>query len=133
MVDKYTAYDKMARDSRLSKMKQQAFDGSLLYTFSTTLQHTHRRIMMIGESLEVCKEIKPASLDFVFIDADHCYESCSADIKAWYPKVRKGGVVSGHDYSGRHQGVCRAVDEFCEEHKYRLRRLTQCIWWVKND
>ncbi len=37
-------------------------------------------------------------VDFVFVDADHTYEGCLGDLKAWVPKVRKGGVIAGHDY-----------------------------------
>ena len=32
------------------------------------------------------------------ISADHSYESCLADINAWHPKIRFGGILSGHDY-----------------------------------
>ncbi len=38
------------------------------------------------------------SLDWVFIDADHSFEAVSADVAAWYPKVKPGGILSGHDY-----------------------------------
>lgn len=51
------------------------------------------------------------SLDFVFIDADHSYEGCKRDIEAWYPKVRKGGLVAGHDYNPKWPGVIKAVNE----------------------
>ena len=37
------------------------------------------------------------SIDFVFIDADHSYDGVKEDIKMWEPKVKKGGLVSGHD------------------------------------
>lgn len=47
----------------------------------------------------------------VFVDADHSYESCLKDIKLWRPKVRKGGVLAGHDYSGTFPGVQKAVNE----------------------
>lgn len=47
----------------------------------------------------------------VFIDANHEYESVRDDIKAWMPKVRKGGLVCGHDYGGWWKGVTKAVDE----------------------
>lgn len=38
------------------------------------------------------------TLDFVYIDANHTYEAVIDDINAWYPKVKSGGIVSGHDY-----------------------------------
>ena len=52
------------------------------------------------------------SLDFVFIDADHRYEGVLADIKAWLPKVRDGGIIAGHDYDW--EGVFKAVNEMFE-------------------
>lgn len=36
--------------------------------------------------------------DFVYIDANHRYEYAKEDIDLWYPKVKKGGMMSGHDY-----------------------------------
>lgn len=38
------------------------------------------------------------SLDFVFIDANHEYSAIAADIDAWLPKVKKGGIIAGHDF-----------------------------------
>lgn len=43
------------------------------------------------------KSFDNESLDFVFIDADHSYAGVKKDIDAWWPKVRNGGMVSGHD------------------------------------
>jgi uncharacterized Rossmann fold enzyme len=65
-------------------------------------------------SVEAAAEIPDASLDFVFIDADHSYEGCKADIEAWAPKVKPGGLIAGHDYENTafpKFGVKRAVDE----------------------
>ncbi len=53
--------------------------------------------------------IEDESLDFVFIDADHTHEGCLKDIEAWTPKVRSGGMISGHDLEWN--PVKRAVDE----------------------
>ena len=54
------------------------------------------------------------SLDFVFIDAQHDYESVKNDITCWLPKIKTGGFISGHDYDDnpeRGYGVIQAVDE----------------------
>jgi len=53
---------------------------------------------------------KDNSLDFVFIDAAHDYESVRKDIHAWFPKVKKLGVMAGHDYEC--PDVRKAVNEF---------------------
>lgn len=67
-------------------------------------------------------------LDFVFIDAEHDYKSCAEDIKAWLPKIRKGGVIAGHDYDGSFQGVVRAVDEaFKKKATIRGRSWVYCV------
>jgi hypothetical protein len=41
----------------------------------------------------------PGSVDFVFLDASHDERSVRADIAAWLPRVRPGGVLAGHDFS----------------------------------
>jgi len=50
-------------------------------------------------SIEAAKEISNESLDFCFIDVGHSYEAVKEDINAWWPKMRKGGLFCGHDYS----------------------------------
>lgn len=37
-------------------------------------------------------------LDMLFIDGGHSYEQAKADILAWLPHVRTGGIVALHDY-----------------------------------
>jgi SAM-dependent methyltransferase len=49
-------------------------------------------------SVEASKRYADASLDFVFIDADHSYAAVARDIDAWRPKVKPGGWLSGHDF-----------------------------------
>lgn len=71
-----------------------------------------RLIVHKGLTHEVAKEVPNASLDFVFIDADHEYEGCKQDILDWRPKVRPGGLLMGHDINM--PGVRRAVDECCD-------------------
>ena len=51
------------------------------------------------------------AFDFVFIDADHSYEAVRADILAYRPLVKRGGILAGHDYAPKWEGVRQAVDE----------------------
>ncbi len=46
------------------------------------------------------KGFKDEAFDLVFIDADHRYSEISADIKVWFPKVKTGGILCGHDCDG---------------------------------
>ena len=62
------------------------------------------------KSVEASLGFKDGSVDLVFLDGDHSFDGCSADIVAWWPKLRKGGVMLGHDYCARLQGVIDAVN-----------------------
>jgi len=68
-------------------------------------------------SAEAAPRFPDAYFDFVYIDGNHYVEYVRADLEAWAPKVRPGGVIGGDDY-GREgwwdDGVTRAVDEFVD-------------------
>ena len=64
-----------------------------------------------GESIKVACQFKDGVFDFVYLDADHEYDSVKADIAAWLPKIKVDGFIGGHDYVWRHPGVLRAVWE----------------------
>ena len=60
--------------------------------------HEDRAIMIRAKS-EIAADIFPDnSLDFVYIDANHAYQYVVQDINLWYPKVKPGGFICGHDY-----------------------------------
>jgi hypothetical protein len=51
-----------------------------------------------GDSVAVASTVPDRSLDFVYIDGNHSYGAVLADLQAWTPKVKIGGVIAGHDY-----------------------------------
>jgi hypothetical protein len=52
-------------------------------------------------SVDAAKDFKKNSLDFVYIDANHALQYVIADIAAWEPIVKPGGILCGHDYAHR--------------------------------
>lgn len=57
-----------------------------------------RCFMIRSDSKNAAELFDDETLDFVYIDANHKYEYVKQDIELWFPKVRKGGIVTGHDY-----------------------------------
>ena len=76
-------------------------------------------------SVEAAATLADSSLDYVYIDARHDYSGVMEDLRAWYPKLRAGGLLAGHDFipdTGPDHvikegdfGVQRAVAEFARE------------------
>ena len=103
------------------------------------------------------------SLDFIYIDANHTYEAVVEDLRNWYPKVRPGGLIMGHDYlpdyfyedkeeknqalytfpTGQPDkseyagmfGVNPAVNEFGSENNYEIKKTDEFLgtWYFFNE
>ncbi|MCK9351247.1 MAG: class I SAM-dependent methyltransferase [Candidatus Paceibacterota bacterium] len=83
-------------------------------------------------SMDAVEDFEDGSLDFVYIDANHRPDFITDDVREWTKKVRKGGIVSGHDYR---PGMAKeVVDEFTRMHGFKL-EVTPKIsdkalsWW----
>lgn len=61
-------------------------------------KYAARALVMKLPTIEAAKRVEGASLCAVFIDADHTPAGVEADIRAWAPKIRPGGMLMGHDY-----------------------------------
>lgn len=80
-------------------------------------------------SLEAANLVLDESLDFIYIDANHFKQHVLDDIAAWYPKVRKGGIIAGHDYCLYQDiEVIQAVTEWCEKTGYSINVTTDDFW-----
>lgn len=77
-------------------------------------------------------QIVPDGLDFVYIDADHTYESSLQDIELWLSKIKMGGWLMGDDYMW--EGTHWAVNHFVEKYNYILHSGSQNTqWWFIKD
>lgn len=93
--------------------------GKLFTLFRENIQSLNNITPLQMTSLEASKKFEDASIYAVFIDADHRYNAVKEDIAVWYPKVKVGGFISGHDYGEGPavpmRGVGQAVREFFGE------------------
>jgi len=100
-----------------------------------------------GDKVELIRKMSfdaldniPDECDFIYIDANHAYEFVKKDLELFYPKVKKGGILGGHDYHYlRHPGVTKAVDEFCNNINSKIYSMIESIdsrglevsdWWM---
>jgi len=88
------------------------------------------------KSLDAAKEIENGSLDFIYIDAMHDFDNVIMDLINWAPKVRDGGIISGHDYYHyANYGAAEAVEAYTRCHNIKRWYLTNDIvpswFWVK--
>lgn len=72
------------------------------------------------KSDEAVKLFADNSLDFVYLDGNHDLAHITQDINAWWPKVREGGILAGHDYLDKETDAWRcyvktAVDSFSQD------------------
>ena len=88
-----------------------------------TEQYPDRAIIWRDFSNKAHTRIEDETLDFVFIDASHDYDSVNEDIKMWKPKVRKGGLVAGHDID------LLAVRMAVQEHNINYNTEVDNIWY----
>jgi len=87
--------------------------------FNANIAGNEDRCMMLRKTSEdavnfdVFDDDRPdwKGIDLIFIDALHDYEHVKQDIALWWPKVKIGGVLSGHDFNHRWPGCERAVAE----------------------
>jgi hypothetical protein len=120
--------------------------------------HEDRAVMVRAASEIAANMFEDNSLDFVYIDANHAYDYVVQDINLWYPKVKEGGYLCGHDYinmdwyndpnfspNGKDKhiyssnfyhgvfGVNPAVDEFCAQNEYHSQVTNEWFgsWWLK--
>ena len=78
-------------------------------------------------SMEAARQIPDGALDFVYIDANHDFDYVMEDLITWSRKVRKGGIISGHDYDHSHSQIDRvvpAVNAYVKAHRIREWFLT---------
>lgn len=131
-VDPYVQYNDFPDPDDFAN--QSALDQ--LHDRTIQLYHRLGATLLRTTSVDAAGQFEDGSLDFVYLDGDHTYAGVSADIAAWWPKVKPGGILSGHDYCNvnpsKNFGVIPAVDELVAKHNLQLGVTSELYpnWWV---
>jgi hypothetical protein len=124
--------------------KEEYLDGCNLVDLEEAFQEALKLHVAFPDRFFICRwpsveasvVFEDASLDFTYLDGNHDYKHVSEDIRAWWPKVKSGGVLGGHDYMTRNDefqrcGVEQAVHEFVVSNPGLLLWRTDCTsWWL---
>lgn len=95
---------------------QSWFDRVLRGTLQNVVRCPFRVHVLAMRSTVAAAWIPDGQLSFAFIDGMHTYDAVLADCRAYWPKIRPGGVLSGHDYlSCHHPFVHVAVNDWAKE------------------
>jgi hypothetical protein len=94
------------------------------------------RISLLREfSVEASMLIQDGSLDCCYIDGNHAYIQFLEDMDHWWPKVKVGGIICGHDYynhtrNGHWCEVKKALDKWAGERSLPFNVTTCSSWWI---
>jgi hypothetical protein len=105
-----TSHDKNYKDNVTN-------ENNFLRAKQRTAFASGRVSLMRAYSTQAASSFEDAFFDWIFIDAKHTETDVTADLNAWYPKLRKGGLLTGDDYGDA------TNTPFATERRYRLRIL----------
>ena len=136
LIDPYEMYEIYANGDGNSYGKTQSSLSDSFIQAKKLLKPFEENIQWVKKlSDDAVKDIHE-SLDFVYVDGNHDYEFVKNDIKNYYPLLKKGGVIGGHDfYNGftkSHNGVVTALTEFSVSKNIQL-FIEQPDWWLYKD
>lgn len=92
-IDPWDGYDGAGRTEKVQEKQD------INYKHTKELLAPYDKCKIIRKtSMEALKDFENESLDFIYIDGNHKFQYIAEDLYEWYYKVKKGGVISGHDY-----------------------------------
>lgn len=109
LVDRWRCVLELKGDSAREQIWH---DKNRIKATTRTLIFQNRVRILHMESVPAATRVLDGSLSFVNIDCDHSYAGVTSDINAWWPKLKRNGVISFHDYENPSYGVKSAVNHF---------------------
>lgn len=94
MVDPWRALGEEYLDSSNHAQHTSAYSD----TMESIRGYEDRAIMVRALSNQAVDMFADNSLDYVYIDGNHAYSFVREDLKLWWPKLKSGGLMAGHDF-----------------------------------
>jgi len=123
LVDRFEKYHDVIGD--LSVFNQEMWED--IYKTDIERMAPYNAEFIRKSSMEAVKQFNDESLDFVYLDDDHRKEYVVANVNAWYPKIKKGGIIGGHDWT--ESEVKSGVLDWVTLNNYNL-AYGFSDWWV---
>jgi len=93
-------------------------------------EYSHKITWIKQKSADAVSMFEDESLDFVYIDGNHIAKFALEDMVLYYPKVKKGGLLCGHDYRPQKTDrVADALHKFCKDTGLNFETLP-FDWWI---
>ena len=127
LVDHYQPHTEHSGNV-ITKEQQDQFFNSLIAKIQPFLDKT---TVILLDSVEASKKFQDNYFDFVYLDGGHSYEQVQNDMKAWFPKVKKSGILCGHDYNNKcTPDVTRAVKDYAKANNLALTVMDDLDWMI---
>jgi len=132
-IDKYEPYvDTMPPYIEVTSEESRLFKKCAEKLLKSTYDHVKDRVEIVyGDTLEVAKDFEDEKYDFIFMDSHLSPEQLKSELPLWYPKIRKGGIISIHDT--KEKEVLDVVMEFVKENNItsHIGYFNNTSLWVK--
>jgi hypothetical protein len=117
MVDAWKHFEGQTGDGGFN---QAWHDNNYVAACARVAKYDGKVKILRGASVEMASEIPDNSLDLCYVDAWHTYDGTMSDARAYWPKLKEGGIMAFHDYLNEDYGVKRAVDAWSDHKRVRV-------------
>jgi hypothetical protein len=136
-VDQYLPYDDYLQGVYNPDVPAKSFDESKIDSIKIYAEvniakskYPEKAEILIGSSVECASKFEDNTLDFVFLDSYLTPQDVNDDLRAWFPKIKSGGIFSGHDVD--FDVVYEEVEKFSKEFNIKnISYYNECWAFIK--
>jgi hypothetical protein len=120
-----------------SRMNNETLYYDFIYNINNSIAKDFKPIPIKTDSSMGANIFENLSCQAVFLDAAHDYDSVKKDLESWWPKIKFGGILAGHDFYGTENGhaedngVAKALKEFAKNQNFNINSLHGTTFIVK--